>query len=288
VAKVLSASIFVDVCASLSGLIPLATDASALSSVCVFSFRNRSLDLTQFFRRLDFGGRLKSILQEALVDEILAEYAADRGIVVEDEELQKAADLFRRRQGLASAEQTRAWLVKNGLSVVDFEALVEHPLRKKLAFADITKGAVDSFVADPSAWDRLMLQIIEVSQQALAEELLAKVLEEGADFSELAASYSQHPSAELGGRMNPVFRSSLPLAVRQQLADSTNGTVIGPFSTDRGWVLLLPEAVQPAVFDTETTEVVRQRLFNQWLNEKLQSTAVSFPLLDLISCSETC
>jgi parvulin-like peptidyl-prolyl isomerase len=160
-------------------------------------------------------------------------------------------------------------------------------LLKQLALADITKGAKEFFHADSSAWDRLMLQIIEVPQQALAEELLAKMLEEGADFSELAASYSQHPSAELGGRMNPAFRSSLPLALRERLVDSENGTVIGPFSTDRGWVLVLPEAVQPAVFDSETAEAVGQRLFKQWLDEKLRSTAASFPLLDLISCSET-
>jgi parvulin-like peptidyl-prolyl isomerase len=266
----------------------MSTDASRLSSVCVFSFRNRALDLTQFFRRLDFGGRLKSILHEALVDEILAEYATDRGIVVEVEELQKAADLFRRKQGLATAEQTREWLKQNGLSVVEFEALIEQPLRNKLAFADITEGTGAFFIADPSAWDKLMLQIIEVPQQTLAEELLAKMLEEGAEFSELAATYSEHPSAELGGRMNPVFRYSLPAAVLHQLASATEATVIGPFSTDRGWALVYPEAMQPAVFDHETAKAVRQRLFNQWLDEKLQSTAVSYPLLDLISCSETC
>jgi parvulin-like peptidyl-prolyl isomerase len=265
----------------------MSTVTSDLSSVCVLSFRNRSLDLMQFFRRLNFGGRLKPILQEALMEEMLAEHASENGMVVTDDDLQKAADLFRRREGLATSEQTMEWLNRNGLSVVDFEALLESPLLKQLALADITKGAKEFFHADSSAWDRLMLQIIEVPQQALAEELLAKMLEEGADFSELAASYSQHPSAELGGRMNPAFRSSLPLALRERLVDSENGTVIGPFSTDRGWVLVLPEAVQPAVFDSETAEAVGQRLFKQWLDEKLRSTAASFPLLDLISCSET-
>jgi hypothetical protein len=81
--------------------------------------------------------------------------------------------------------------------------------------------------------------------------------------------------------MNPAFRSSLPLALRIHLVDSEKGTVIGPFLTDRGCVLVLPEAVQPAVFDRETAEAVGQRLFKQWLNEKLRSTAASFPLLEL-------
>lgn len=264
----------------------MSNDASHLSSVCVLSFRNRSLALNQFFRRMQFDGRLKSILQEAFVDEIMAEYAMERRLVVEDEELQNAADLFRRKQGLTTAEQTREWLNQNGLSVADFETLVEHPILKKLAYADITRGATDFFMADPSMWDKLLLRIIEVPQQSLADELLAKVLEEGADFSELSARYSQHPSAELGGRMSPVFRSSLPDALFQRLANAKKDSLIGPFSTENGWTLVLLEAVQPAVFDRETARAVRERLFKQWLDEKLQSTAVSFPLLDLISCSQ--
>lgn len=84
-----------------------------------------------------------------------------------------------------------------------------------------------------------------------------------------------------GRRMNPAFRSSLPLALRIHLVDSEKGTVIGPFLTDRGWVLVLPEAVQPTVFDRETAEAVGQRLFKHWLDEKLRSTAASFPLLEL-------
>src|SRR5262245_14073864 len=72
--------------------------------------------------------RLPTLALQVLADRVVSQAARQAGLDVGDEDLQQAADRFRKRHGLSSAELTHRWLGEQGWSVADFEASLEHDL----------------------------------------------------------------------------------------------------------------------------------------------------------------
>jgi hypothetical protein len=71
--------------------------------------------------RGDFAPALAAVVDR----KITAEAARESDMAATDEELQRAADRFRVKLGLHSAEDTRRWLAANGLTVDALERYLE-------------------------------------------------------------------------------------------------------------------------------------------------------------------
>src|SRR5207253_8276505 len=84
-----------------------------------------SLSLGNLLRSLHRRCRLRSLVLGALGEQLTLAAAREAGLFVTDAELQHAADGFRQRHGLTSADQTHAWLASEGLTVDDVEAGLE-------------------------------------------------------------------------------------------------------------------------------------------------------------------
>lgn len=69
-------------------------------------------------------------------------------------------------------------------------------------------------------------------------ERLKKLLEEGADFVELAAIYSQCSTATQGGELGCFSASFLPQVIATALAAAPVGELIGPVESPWGYHLL--------------------------------------------------
>ena len=116
------------------------------------------LSLSGLLKRLRMQGRLRSLVFEALTDQLIQDEARQAGLSVTREEVQFAADVYRRRQGLSTTADTHAWLAGNGMSVADFKASLEHDLlatklRQHLAATRIEKD----FTAQQAGYERLRL-----------------------------------------------------------------------------------------------------------------------------------
>src|SRR4051794_12529129 len=83
------------------------------------------LTLAGLLRGLHLQGRLGPLVREALAAQLVQEQARQAGLSAAAEELQAAADAFRRRHGLSAAADTHAWLAGRGMSADDFEASLE-------------------------------------------------------------------------------------------------------------------------------------------------------------------
>ena len=89
----------------------------------IFEVRGRTFTLREILCAAEFGGWIGGFwpdLQGALAS---AAYAADEGFEIDTEELQSAADAFRYRRGLVTAEETERWLSERD---VDEDELVEY------------------------------------------------------------------------------------------------------------------------------------------------------------------
>src|SRR5262245_66213591 len=86
----------------------------------VASLPGVSLSLGQLLQTLHAQGRLRPLVVEALAGRLVQQEARQAGLSVTAEELQAAADAFRRAHGLHKVNAMRTWLDGQGLPVGDY------------------------------------------------------------------------------------------------------------------------------------------------------------------------
>jgi parvulin-like peptidyl-prolyl isomerase len=251
---------------------------SDLRSVVVATVHGAELSLHELLHTLKLKGQLPGLIAAAVVDKVIADTAKKAAITVSDEELQKAADAFRMSRGLSKAADTQRWLAQNRLATADLEeGLQRDLLRQKVADKVVSRAQVEQYFAQHRAqFDRARLRYLEVDKQGIAQELLSRVQEEGADFTELARQHSTMPRAgDTGGNPALVSRAALPAAVAAAVFSAQSGAVVGPLKTDAGHVLILVEEILPGELDAAA---VRQTLFRNWISQQLQNGKVEVKL----------
>jgi parvulin-like peptidyl-prolyl isomerase len=249
-----------------------ATSAAKLADV--------TLSLRDGLMRLMQRRQLQPLLREAVLEAFLVQQAGAAGLAVSAEQLQSAADVFRHRQGLNSAEQTNAWLAREGLSVMDLEAVLERDLLVARLREHVTAPLIEAhFAARRNRYDRVRLSQIVVAREDLARELLTQIHQEGREFAELAREHSLHgPSRDRGGELGVYMREQLPPGAKAVFT-AREGDVIGPMSMSDGFHLFHVGATTAAELDGPTTELIRKELFDAWLAERLGAARLELPLL---------
>jgi hypothetical protein len=249
-------------------------------------FGESSLSVQDFLKDLHVRGQLRPLLEQTAVQHYVASQAASHGLTISTEELQAAADTFRRLCGLTSAERTHAWLTEKGLSVDEFEASLERKLAiRKLKSRFTDDDVAERFKSHEGDYARAQLRQILVEREDLAKELLSQIRDDGRDFGELAASHSIHASAPRGGALGVLFRAQLPAATGQAVFNAPEGSIVGPIATPDGFCLLRVERLLPPTLDEPTGSLIREQLFQQWVAKLLAERPLRFPLLDTLRAS---
>ncbi|HYP28203.1 MAG TPA: peptidylprolyl isomerase [Blastocatellia bacterium] len=245
------------------------------------SIDGEELALRDVLTAAKFKGAL-SFLQHAAETILVRREARQQGIAVSDEELQQAARDFRVANGLYKAEELNGWLAAARLSVEEWEAsLLQHALARKLRDALTAHKAEPYFIANRPSFDVAFISHILVGDEDLARELLAQVMEDGADFYALAREHSTDaPTKAASGYSGQVSRRDLGAAAEAAVFAARAGEVVGPFKTSRGWRLIRVESVRQASLDEETREAIKSNLFEMWMTEQYSSSRVSMPLLE--------
>lgn len=218
-------------------------------------------------RQLHLRGRLAPMIREAMVDHFVQQEARQAGLEVSVQELQKAADAFRRRHGLDAAADTQTWLNERNMSVEDFEAgLAEDVLAAKLRQHVTAELMHRHWQANQADYERLRLALVVVGREELARELATQVRDDGRDLTDIVREHGMPLTR--GER----FRKGLPGPLAEALASAGVGQLIGPVATKAGFTLALIEERRPAELDKATREFIQNELFDAWLAKRVQHT----------------
>ncbi|GAB1256470.1 peptidylprolyl isomerase [Aurantivibrio plasticivorans] len=201
----------------------------------------------------------QQVLEHLIVQELQMQMAARAGVKIDDAEINQALDEIRRRNGL-NDEQFAAQLQSEGLTIAD----LREDLRKELIVARVQRGAVgnrldvtqtdiDNFLNSKEGqfWRapeyHLGHILIAVSSGASDEDVstaLAKANDirekaiSGADFGQLATTYSAGQNALEGGDLGWRKPAQLPGLFAQQLEDAQAGLITEPFRSGAGFHIL--------------------------------------------------
>ena len=226
----------------------------------VASLPGVSLSLGQLLQTLHAHGRLRPLAVEALAGRLVQQEARQAGLSVTAEELQAAADAFRRAHGLHTAAATRSWLDGQGLTVGDFETgLEEGLLAARLKQHQTTARADESFAARRTDFERLQVAQVLVGRDDLARELASQVRDEGRDLEEVARAHGLPVARHL------LFRKDLGGPLAGPLASAGAGELVGPLATPEGFALVVVEERRPAELDAATRQRIQDELFDAWL-----------------------
>jgi putative peptide maturation system protein len=253
---------------------------SDLKSIVVASVQGTDVSLHELLHTLNLQGRLTPLIGEAVVEKVIARAAAQEGIAVSDQELQKAADAFRLHRGLNKAADAQRWLSQNRLAPADLEEGLERELiRQKLA-DKVTRNQVEKYFAQNRAqFDRARLRHIVLAKEEIAQELLTRIHEEGADFSELARLHSVDARARAAGAdLGTISRQAMPPDVAAAVFAAKNGQVVGPVKADGGYLLIEVVDILLGQLDPATSAAIQQILFRNWIGEQVQSGNVQVKL----------
>jgi peptidylprolyl isomerase len=234
------------------------------------SLPETQLTVGGLFEWLRTQGRLGPLVREALAARLVREQARKADLSTKAEELQEAADHFRRRHGLYSAADTRAWLAAQGLSVDNFEASLEQDILAAKLRQHLTATEVDGhFAAHQADFDRLRLALVLVPRDDQARELASQVREEGRDLAEAAREQGLHLERV------ETLRKELTGPLGSALGPAEVGQLVGPVATPLGFALVLVEERRRAELDGATRQRIQDDLFEGWLAARMRQATLN-------------
>ena len=196
------------------------------------------------------------------------------------QELQRGVDAFRIRQGLSRAADTRRWLALHRLSETDLAESIERALVRQKVADQVTAGRIEKCFAENRArFDRARLRHLVVEQHGVAEELISRVQEDGADFGELARRHSIDSATKAsGGSLGIVPRKRLAADVEAAVFAARHGAVVRPFKAAAGYQLVYVEEIVLGQLDEPTRVALREELFRNWIVEQMQKATFELKL----------
>jgi hypothetical protein len=232
-----------------------------------------SLSLGQLLRTLHAQGRLRPLVVEALAGRLVQQEARQAGLSATAEELQAAADAFRRAHALHTAIATHAWLDGQGLTADDFAAdLEERLLAAKLKHHQTAARTDEYFSARRADFERLRVARVLVGRDDLARELASQVRDEGRGLEEVAREHGLPVVRHL------LFRKDLSGPLAGPLASAGAGELVGPVATPEGFALVVVEERRPAELDAATRQRIQDELFGAWLAGRMNQATFDLGL----------
>jgi parvulin-like peptidyl-prolyl isomerase len=244
------------------------------SSDAVLKVGGKTITLADVIARAKINGTFAQTAFELARDAAATQAAKDLDVTIDDKELQKAYDDFRRACQLHKAKDTQAWLERSQLKVEDIENYLEaNLLRPKIAQELVKDDQVDSYFAqNPREFEYARVSQIVVKDRSAAEELALSLKEEDEDFASLARNHSTDEATRCGGGFRGLVTrdetGGLPQDVADRIFSAKAGEIVGPFQSNGVACIVRVEECGRLKLDKPLRERIRATLCEEALAER--------------------
>ncbi|GET36125.1 peptidylprolyl isomerase [Microseira wollei] len=221
--------------------------------------------------------KIPEIIEQIIARKAIENAAAEAGIKVETEELQKAADQMRFMNQLLNANDTWAWLEKHHLSLDDFEEIVYTTLLAGKLSQHLFADKVEPyFFQQQLDYAGVVMYEVVLDDEDLALELFYAVKEGEMSFYDVARQYIQDVELRRkGGYLGVVRRKDLKAEISAAVFAAKPPQLLKPIVTARGLhLILVEELIQPELNEKLRTNII-SNLFSQWLNQQIEQSEIS-------------
>ena len=194
-------------------------------------------------------------------------------LIISDEELQAAGDVFRLDHKLLGASETLAWLAQQRITVEDWSQGIRVSLLTQKLKEHLFGEAVDAhYISHRDDYRRVALSQILVRDLTEALKIAQALRLEKASFCALALQHSKGKhSQENGGFVGILFLSKLMTELAQAISEAKVGEVMEPIQTKLGYHILKVEKWFPSELSEAVREEILDSLFQAWLQKLSKS-----------------
>jgi parvulin-like peptidyl-prolyl isomerase len=216
--------------------------------------------------------RVPELTEQIIVRRIIQDEAEKAEIKLDVSELQAAADDFRAKNELTSAESTQMWLSINQLSLDEFEKIIRlELLSKKLKEAVLGEQVEKYFYQHQLEFDRVALSEVILENKELAMELYYAVREGEMRFQDIAGQYIKDVDLRRkGGYLGERQRKDLSPEMYSVFSVANPPQILKPIASAQGYRLLWVEEVIKAELDEKMYGEIQSQLFREYVRNKIK------------------
>lgn len=224
--------------------------------------------------------RIPSIIEEVVSRQIVSRVAQQIGIHVEADDLQRAADRFRLKNKLSSAEETFAWLQQYQLSIEDFESLIySKVLTSKLSRHLFESQIDDYFSMHKDAYIEAVFYEVIVPEVEHGYDLFQSLEASKITFDQVVDRYAQDPEIRRSRRYRgKLYLANLDSAIAKTIAHAVPPQILAPIVVNNQAHLIYVEALLRPDLTDELRDQIRSHLFTAWLKEKIEQAEIRVEL----------
>jgi parvulin-like peptidyl-prolyl isomerase len=255
--------------------VTVSTNVLMMESQAFITVDDQSISIEQAVKYLQSCGKWNSVLWD-----ILCEYVIEQELQIQDQwtvdtfALEQTIINFRLKYQLGDQTVFEEWLQGEGLDYSTFSSQMMSNIKISRLKENVAKPKLQEYFIERKIFlDQVILSRLAVDNLALAEELKSQVLEDGIEFEQLVNDYSLEDRM-LNGMLEPISRGTMPDKLRTAVDLAKPGEIIGPIELDELWFLVRIEKILPAELDESLQQKLEDELFEQWLEEKIQTKTV--------------
>ncbi|MDZ8086233.1 MAG: peptidylprolyl isomerase [Nostoc sp. DedQUE12b] len=228
--------------------------------------------------------KIPEFVEGIVTRKVIENAAAEAGIKVDTEELQKAADQIRLMNKLNSADDAWAWLKKHSLCIDDYEEIVYSTVISGKLAAHLFADKVEPyFFENQLDYAGVVMYEIVLDNEDLAIELFYAIKEGEMNFYDVAHKYIQDTELRReGGYRGIMHRKDIKPEICAAVFATKPPQLLKPIVTSKGINLILVEEIIHPQLDKKLRYKIMSDLFFQWTKQKIEQVEVN-QNLDLYS-----
>jgi parvulin-like peptidyl-prolyl isomerase len=242
--------------------------------------KSLSISSLDILNQVKLSCQIPTIIEGIVGRKILGYTAAEAGITVEPEELQRAADSIRLVNDLRRTEDTWEWLKKYGLSLDEFEEIVHgNVISSKLA-QHLFGGKVEPFFVEHQLdYAQIVMHEIVLDDEDLAIELFYALKEEEMSFHEAAHQHILDKELRRScGYQGILQRKDLKPEISAAVFAASPPQILKPIVTSLGTHLLFVEEIIQPQLDAQLHLKILSDLFAEWLKQEISQFDIEIEL----------
>jgi parvulin-like peptidyl-prolyl isomerase len=231
-----------------------------------------SISQEEIIQQLKFSRLMPKMIREIASRKIISETAKAQNVILQELEIQQAADSFRLQNNLSSCEATLNWLKKYNLSLEEFEQLIYYnSLSLKLAQHLYSDRVESYFYEHKLDFTKAVIHEVILGDFDLGMELFYGIQEQEFSFWDVAHQYIQEPELRhRGGYRGCLKRNQFKPEISMAVFAAHPPQVLKPIVVNKQtYLIFVSEIIQPEL-DSEMRYSIMTDLFNQWLKEQIK------------------
>ncbi|MEV8630687.1 TIGR04500 family putative peptide maturation system protein [Streptosporangium sp. NPDC051023] len=216
---------------------------------------------------LDFIWDESRLADRLVTDSLVREAMQETSEPLTDAELQEAMNAFRRARGLLTGAETLAWMDRNRISHHELEELVAAEASVARLRSRIAAEGVEDWFAEHGR----SLDVARVARVVLTPGTVLPDPGPGGFLESVERAFADG-TAVPGEVFATLRREELDRETADAVFAVEPGTVVGPFPTEQGDLMVKVLSVESAILDDTTRDLAERRIFADWV-ERRRSTA---------------